>query len=253
LAFNKIGIFNMKNKLKTTALALALSAFSTATLANDPALLGKMQSHFPGTPINSAERVDGVPGLVEMVVNNVHIFYAAEDGSKIFIGHIFDPKTNTDLTQAKINELTKFTWSDLPHHAAITIKKGDGSREFAVFSDPNCGFCKRLEHELEQVDNYTMHVFLAPMQAMNPQAVELSRQIFCSADPAQAYREYMLNGVRPAQRPGSCSATEIDDVSRFVTNQGISGTPNLVGKNGEARPGYMPAAQLNQWLNENGR
>jgi hypothetical protein len=61
---------------------------------------------------------------------------------------------------AKLNEV-KF--DNLPFENAIKFVKGNGSRKLAVFSDPECPFCKKFEQELTKVDNITVYIFPYPI------------------------------------------------------------------------------------------
>lgn len=236
------------NQLKPISLAL-LVLFSAQVNADDN-LKQHMQSKFPSTPITHAQNVDGMPGMIELIVGGKQIFYTNIDGSRLLIGHIFDPKNNMDLTQQKLDKLNKVDWSLLPLKDAITIKKGKGEREFAVFTDPDCPYCKKLEEEIKLLDNITVHIFAYPL-AMHPQAKEVAQKIMCAKDKAKAWLDYMSSGIQ-AQNDGKCAASQsIDRNLTLGEKMGVNGTPALIARNGKVKPGFMPAASLESWLNEN--
>jgi thiol:disulfide interchange protein DsbC len=236
--------------MKKIALGIMAATISLSALANDE-LTAKMKTKFPGTPIDSAEYVEGIPGLVEMIVGKNKIIYTSEAGDKVVIGHIYDTKTNADLTQNKINQLSKIEFGKLPFQQSFTVKKGDGSREFAVFTDVDCPYCRKLEQELSKLDNYTMHVFLFPLE-MHKDAKARSQAIWCSSDRAKNFTDYMKTGLLKVSDT-TCDTSVIEKNVRFGFENGISGTPNLIGKNGVVVPGFMPAAKLDAWLNQNGK
>ncbi|MBD3821239.1 MAG: DsbC family protein [Thiotrichales bacterium] len=236
--------------MKKITLAVLAATISFGAIANDE-LANKMRAKFPGTPIDSAQYVDGIPGLVEMIVGKNKIIYTSEAGDKVVIGHIYDTKTNTDLTQNKINSLSKIEFDKLPFQQSFTVKKGDGSREFAVFTDVDCPYCRKLEQELSRLDNYTMHVFLFPLE-MHKDAKARSEAIWCSTDRAKNFQDYMKTGLLKVSDT-TCDTSVIAKNVRFGFDNGISGTPNLIGKNGTVVPGFMPSAKLDAWLNQNGK
>lgn len=239
---------SLSKKALTTALVLILAMPAMA----DEATKAAMQAKFPGTPITDASPVADFPGLVELVFGKNQIFYTNTEGSRLLIGHIFDPKTNTDLTQQKIESMSVVDWSLLPLKDAITIKKGKGEREIAVFTDPECPYCKKLEEELKLVDNVIIHVFTYPLP-MHPQAKPIAESIWCAKDKAKAWTDFTLTGAKPAN-DGTCAAAQA--VSRNLAlgeKLGITGTPAIIARNGKMKPGYMPAAQLEIWLNENAK
>jgi thiol:disulfide interchange protein DsbC len=58
---------------------------------------------------------------------------------------------------------------------ALKTVRGNGQRQLAIFSDPNCGYCKRLEKSLQQLDNVTIYTYLIPI--LSPDSAQKSKQI----------------------------------------------------------------------------
>lgn len=241
---------NFKKNILSVALITSALAISSNAIANEK-LTEQMREKFKGTPIHSANYVDQIPGLVEIIVGKNKIIYTNEAGNRFIIGHIYDTKTNTDLTQQKINQLSKMDFNSLPFEQSFTVKKGDGSREFAVFTDVDCPYCRKLEQELQKLDNYKMHVFLFPLNN-HKEAKNRSEAIWCSKDKAKVFQEYMASGLL-GSTDRSCDVSVIEKNVRFGFENGVSGTPNLIGKNGVVVPGFMPAPKLDAWLNRNGK
>ncbi|MCH9741632.1 MAG: DsbC family protein [Proteobacteria bacterium] len=239
----------LKSKLSLALLAATMSfqAFAADNLTTE------MQGKFPNTPITSATELSDFPGVVEMVVGGKQIFYTNKDGSRLLIGHIFNPTTNTDLTQAHLDELNIVDWASLPMKDSITIKKGKGEREIAVFTDPDCPYCKKLEQEMEHIDNVTIHLFMYPLTSLHPNSKNIAQSVACSKDKPKAWSDYVLNGTAPQAKSDCEAAKMVDRNIEFGTKMGLSGTPAIIAKNGHVKPGYMPAAQLDQWLDANAK
>jgi len=85
---------------------------------------------------------------------------------------------------------------------AIVWKNGTGARKLVVFSDPNCGYCKRLEVDLQKLKNVTVYTFLIPV--LGPESGEKSKNIWCSKDQAKAWLGWMLEGKLPVRSMGVC-------------------------------------------------
>jgi thiol:disulfide interchange protein DsbC len=235
-----------KIAVSTTLAASVLLPFSASA---DQSLTEHMRKVLPGTPITSAERVPSISGLIELTMGK-HILYASEDGSIVVAGHLYDTRLQQDITQAKIDKLNKINWKDLPFEHGITIQKGNGSREFAVFTDVDCPFCRRLEQSLSHLTDYKVHVFFF---AIKPSGRAATASIWCSEDRGQAFTNYMLEGQMPSADPSSCNTKSLEITFKFAEQNGVSGTPALIGKNGVVKPGFMEPAQLDAWLNQNGR
>lgn len=234
----------MKKTFIASIIGLTLSA---NVMALDKA---SVQAKMPGTPVTSVSPVAGFSGLYELVVGKNKIFYINENVDKMIIGHVFDLQTRRDLTNEKVRSLSVVDYKKLPFEDSFTVKKGDGSREFAVFTDPQCPFCKKLEKSLDSVTDYTMHVFMMPLTSLHPGSVKVAENIFCSSDKAKSWHDYVLRG-KPVKE-AKCK----NPVERNIAlgdSLGVTGTPALIGVNGVTKAGYMVPKDLNIWLDKNGK
>ena len=82
---------------------------------------------------------------------------AAATNSDMQFGDMVDAKTRKNLTEARLNDHGRINFDSLPLQRAIKVVKGDGSRRFAVFSDPDCPFCQQLEKTMASVTNVGSH------------------------------------------------------------------------------------------------
>jgi thiol:disulfide interchange protein DsbC len=235
--------------MKKSLTLLALLFATTTAFSQNIDLKNSLQKKFPNTKITSAEYIVEVPGLVELIVDRNKVIYTNMDGSLFLIGHICDTKTGGDITQQRINGLASINYSDLPFQDSIKVVKGNGAREFAVFSDPACPYCRKLEGELAKMDNYTMHVFPSTFKSAGK---KIMARIYCEANPAKAWTDFMQKGVQPSSNE-QCGVDKITRTVKLATEIGVSGTPALIAKNGTVRPGYAPAAQIEAWLNANSK
>ena len=185
-----------------------------------------------------------IPGLYEVVTGD-HIFYTDKKAQYLIDGQMFDLKGRKNLTEARARKLFAVDFAALPLDLAIKKVKGDGSRTMAYFTDPNCGYCKKLEQELRDVDNVTLYLFLYPIFEGSAEKVQ---GILCSADKVKAWDDLMLNGVQPAAGTCDVPTGKVMELGRKLK---VNGTPALIFANGVINPGYMPAANLNKALDDN--
>jgi thiol:disulfide interchange protein DsbC len=185
-----------------------------------------------------------IPGLYEVVTGD-HIFYTDKNAQYLIDGQMFDLKGRKNLTEARARKLFAVDFASLPLNLAVKKVKGDGSRTMAYFTDPNCGYCKKLEQELKNVDNVTLYLFLYPIFEGSAEKVQ---GILCSADKVKAWDDLMLNGVQPAAGKCDVPTAKVMELGRKLK---VNGTPALIFANGVINPGYMPAANLNKALDDN--
>ncbi len=91
--------------------------------------------------------------------------------------------------------ISAISFDSLPLESAIKIVSGNGSRRIAIFEDPNCGYCKRLERDLAVLKDVTIYTFIYPV--LGPDSDTKSRAIWCSKDAMGDWRKLMLDGVAP--------------------------------------------------------
>ena len=157
---------------------LVFGFFSEAIWADEAALRKAIQPHFADSKIESVKKTPYL-GLYEVVVGD-EVFYTDDKADYFFFGHVIDTRTRTSMTNERIQEIKaarRVPLDSLPLQSAIKIVKGDGKRRVAIFTDPNCPYCKQLEKELINVTNVTIYTLLYPVLKGS---MELSKKIWCS-------------------------------------------------------------------------
>ncbi|MGB4467475.1 MAG: DsbC family protein [Azovibrio sp.] len=197
-----------------------------------------------GAPVTSITKA-GYLGLYEVYFDG-QILYTDEKVSAILAGNLIDAKTMTSVTEERMKKLNAIKFSDLPLNQAIKQVKGNGKRVLVTFEDPNCGYCKRLAKDLAKLDNITLYTFLYPI--LSEDSIKKSRQIWCAADQAKAWNDWMLKGKVPAGKE-DCDTTAIINNQEFGQKLRITGTPTLFFADGERVGGAIPMARIEQKLN----
>lgn len=225
------------------ALMLTLM-FTAACNAGQDTIKKNLEARFPGIQVDSVSK-SPLPGLYEVVVDGSHIVYVDQDAKYLLEGVLVETATKRNLTEERINKLTAVNFDSLPLSQAIKVVHGDGSRRLAVFSDPDCPFCRKLEPELAQLKNVTIYIFPYPLP-MHTDAARKARVIWCSPDPSKAWDDFMLRG-KLADNKGDCP-NPIDANLALGQKLNVQGTPNIILPNGQRIPGLVPADRLAQML-----
>ncbi len=226
--------------------ALALVLISGGARADEAFVKKQLAERFPDLPIQGMKAAP-VAGWYE-VFSGDRLFYVDEKADFVFIGSIVDTKTKRNLTEERIRDLLRVKFDALPFNDAIKIVKGDGKRKIAVFEDPECPYCKKLEAELVQLNNYTLYVFLFPLDQLHPDATNKSKKAWCAKDRAKAWTDLMTKGQVP-QNTGDC-ATPIARNIALAGQLHISGTPAVIFEDGRMVPGAIPKEQIEKFLSE---
>jgi thiol:disulfide interchange protein DsbC len=227
--------------LLSVSLAHAADADKTAAIKDT---LQKNYAQLIG-PVDQVNK-SPIPGLYEVVTGD-HIFYTDETAQYLIDGQLFDLKARSNVTEARSRQLFAIDFDQLPLDLALKKVKGNGKRKLAYFTDPNCGYCRKLEHELQNVSDVTLYLFLYPMFDGSAEKVQA---VWCSKDRIKAWDDLMLKGVQPAA--GKCDVPSAQ-VRQLGAKLKVNGTPALIFANGTINPGYMPAAALNKALDDNSK
>ncbi len=173
-----------------------------------------------------------IAGVYEVFANG-NIFYVDKTVSYVFVGgSLLEDATKKNLTAERLSELTSIKFDTLPFQNAIEIKKGTGAYKFAVFSDPDCPFCKTLEQGLDKLalTDYTAYVFLFPLKELHPDAAAKAESIWCAKDKSQAWTNLMVKGDAPQK--ATC-ANPLEDNEKLADKLGVAGTPTIYLNDGK--------------------
>ena len=226
--------------------ALALLLLAGASFADEATIRKNMAERIPQLKQIDEVSKTAVPGIFEIRVNGTEIFYTDADANYLFQGNLIDTKQRRNLTEERVEKLSAIAFDSLPLKDGFTIVRGNGKRKLAVFEDPNCGYCKRFERDLQKVDNVTITMFLYPI--LSPDSTEKSKGVWCAKDKAKAWLDFMVRDVAIPPAAASCDASALARNLELGKKYKISGTPTLVFADGSRVPGAISAAEVEKYL-----
>ena len=226
------------------AAALAL-AFSTPASAQESTIRKTLAERIPQLEKIDEVRTTPMAGLYEVRVGT-DVFYTDAKGNFLIQGELIDTKARRNLTEDRIAKLSAVDFSTLPLKDAFVTVRGNGKRQLVVFADPNCGYCKRFERDLQKIDNVTVHTFLYPI--LSPDSAEKSRNIWCGKDRTAVWDDWMLRDKTPTD--ASCDTTALQRNLAFGKKHKITGTPTLIFTDGSRVPGAIASADLEKRLTD---
>lgn len=221
------------------ALALLAPAGADETLVR---LL--FQQRFPAAQVENVAPAP-LPGLYEVYADG-RLWYVDGNVDYVFQGTLADARSRRNLTAERLNRLVALPVEDLPLELAIRLVHGDGSRRLAVFTDPECGYCRQLEQELSRVGDVSIYVFLLPSEALHPGSTLTATRIWCAGDRAAAWSWSMLQGGRLEGREDCL--TPFEQIAGLARKLRIVGTPTLIFADGRRIAGVVSTAQVESAL-----
>ncbi|MDD5366683.1 MAG: DsbC family protein [Gallionellaceae bacterium] len=226
------------------ALSFTCPAAEAPAFPSPDVVRARLLERYPATRIDSV-RASGLPGIYELAMGR-KIAYVDADGQYFLFGHLFDLAANRDITEERIQDLSRVDVSEIAADQLLDAGAAQGKRVVYVFSDPACVHCRHLEKTLSTLPGVTVHTVMLPLQEGS---MSLAKDIWCAPDRRAAWSAWMLRETTPPRASGQCEAEavmkrNIDLASRF----GIRATPGLVSADGRVSLGAMNANDLAAWL-----
>jgi thiol:disulfide interchange protein DsbC len=249
-------IFGATSALLLGAVAHAQTSAAPAPASNARAAVDTIRKTLtprltPGTVID-AIAPSPVHGLFEVQIGS-ELLYVTESGTFMFQGDLVNLETGSNLTKARsealITQMEKAVMPDLWSSAALAdavkLVKGKGTRKVVVFEDPYCGYCKKLRQSFAELDDITIYTFM--VAGLSADSAPKARDLWCAADRAKAYDDWMTRGKAPASADKSCT-DPIKRVAALAKRLGVAPVPHVLFSDGTKNMGYLSAGDLNARL-----
>jgi thiol:disulfide interchange protein DsbC len=227
-----------------SAAMAGLLAMSSASFAQEAAIRKNLAERLP--VFSKIDEVSKTPmnGLYEIRVNESDIFYTDAEGNFLIQGNLIDTRAKRNLTEERTEKLSAIDFNSLPLKDAFAVVRGNGKRKMAVFEDPNCGYCKRFERDLQKVNDVTVYMFLYPI--LSADSTDKAKNIWCAKDKPKAWQDLMVRD-QPVPK-ASCDTGVLDRNIEFGKKHKITGTPTLFFANGSRIPGAVTSQQVEKYL-----
>lgn len=233
----------------------ALAFFSaTASVAADPdpklaAVQEKVSGMFeaiePGNV--SASPVEGWYTVQKGSI----VAYVSEDGRYLLQGDLIDLDQNVNLSELSRNDARRELVGALSDEQAILFSPADVKHSVTVFTDIDCGYCRKLHAEIDGYLERGIEVryVLYPRNGPASRAWSTSEDVWCSRDRGKALTAAKLDRQFETSK---CDASMISTHYMLGQDVGLSGTPAIVFEDGTLVGGYLPPAALASRLERNG-
>lgn len=235
----------MKHMIRQFSLAVLIGLCSAVSMADVATVSKNIKQQHPQLKLDNIQATE-MKGIYSASMDG-QVVYLNDDAQHILAGSMIRLKDQHNLTKDLLIQQNSVDWKKLPLQDAIKSVRGTGKRQIAIFSDPNCPYCKQFEVELKKLDNITIYTFILPLKA---QSVAPSKQVYCEKNPALAWENLITKAQLPTSQT-SC-ANPVERNMALAHRLGVNGTPAIIFSNGFKVMGAYPAAQIEQIFKEFG-
>lgn len=188
-----------------------------------------------------------VPGMLQVRLGS-DIVYMSEDARYLMQGRMLDLETRQDLTDKAMNEVRRELIGGLDREQTITFGNDDAAFDLYVFTDVDCGYCRRLHQQIDDYNEAGIRVNYAafPRAGIGSESFQKMVSVWC-ADDRQAALTLAKGGGTP--EPAECDSP-VEEQYKLGQSLGVTGTPALITPNGDLIPGYVPPNDLRARLEQ---
>lgn len=239
----------MKSSLRKVIIMLSACLFISPVFAEN-AELEEARKNIPKviTGVNPQNIFPSpVDGLFQVLMPP-RFFYASADGRYLVDGDLIDMKTKQNISQGPRNQSVSAAIDGMGEDSMIIFGKKDMKHTVTVFTDIDCGYCRKLHNEIKKYNEAGIRIrYLAyPRAGIGSGAYNKAEAVWCSKDQSKAMTD-AKNGVNVKSENCKNPVAKHFTLGQMI---GIRGTPALVLEDGTVVPGYIPAARLSEALNQ---
>ena len=234
---------------KIRLLIVALVSLASPYAWSDPATQAIETALKQAMPSLKPDSIKPSPiaGLYE-VVSGPKLFYASADGKYVMQGTLIDVAARADLTEPRLMGARLAALDKIGRDKMIQFKPKTAKHGVYVFTDIDCGYCRKLHSEMDQylAQGIEVRYLFFPRAGKGSESWSKAISVWCAKDRAAA--------LTKAKKGENIEAKQCDNPveqhTELGSELGAQGTPMIVTEKGSILPGYVPAAQLAKILEQ---
>ncbi|MDA9955391.1 thioredoxin fold domain-containing protein [Gammaproteobacteria bacterium] len=226
-------------------------AFSLDGIANETEIVTKINQVLPAGMSVKGIKQSQVDGLFVVDIGDLQPIYASKDGNFFLYGEMYAIKNgellNTTKQEISLNRRAILD-SELSEKDFITFAATDEKHVITVFTDVDCGYCRKFHGEIEDYNaqGITVNYVAFPRSGLESDSYNKIVSAWCSSDPKGTLTA-LKEGRDPALK--LCEDHPVEDHYLLGQRIGITGTPAIISSSGDLLPGYLPPMELLKKLN----
>jgi len=230
-------------------LFLLLAAVSVPVGADadlEQRLGAKVKSILPDAEIQAISP-SVIPGMYEVVVNG-DLLYLTGDGRYALQGELMDLEQRRNLSEERRSEVRRLALAAVDANNTIEFVASNPKHVLYVFTDVDCGYCRRMHSEIDQLlqGGVSVRYLAYPRAGLGSESYDKTVSVWCAKDRKQALTDAKLG--KPV-KSAKCDAP-VADQFKLGQHLGVKGTPATFLESGEQVGGYVPPPQLIEYLNK---
>ncbi|MDA7802733.1 thioredoxin fold domain-containing protein [Gammaproteobacteria bacterium] len=204
----------------------------------------------PESKIESIEE-SVIDGLFKVYFGDLQPLYVSEDGNYFIYGDLYQIEKGSvkNLSIVDLDNRRKVLLDAIPVEDLIQYKSENQKHNIFVFTDVDCGYCRKFHSQISEYNNLGISVNYAafPRSGIDGETYQKMVSVWCSDD-----KKNLLSTLKEDGEIKSlfCTNQPITEQYNLGKNLGVTGTPAIFTSNGSQIKGYVPPDELIKRLME---
>jgi len=196
-------------------------------------------------------RPSPVEGIFEFV-QGAEVGYVTSDGKYFFGGDLFEIDSRKNVTDERRSVAREKLLAGAPESEMIVFSPAAPKHTITVFTDIDCGYCRKLHSEIKELNNLGVRVryMFYPRSGPGTDSWKAAESVWCSKNRNEALTQAKKGQAVQAK---TCGPTPVARQYQLGEELGIRGTPGIFMKNGAYVAGYLPPAKLLEAIKDSER
>jgi thiol:disulfide interchange protein DsbC len=200
---------------------------------------------FPGLKAEDV-RPSAVPGMFEVALG-ADTVYVSADGKYLIAGDLYEVETRNNLTESGRADLRRKVFAEVDERDMIIFAPAKTKHTITVFTDVDCGYCRKLHGEIEELNKLGVRVRYMAYPRSGPGTEDWSKMeaVWCAKD-----RKAAITQAKRGEplKSAECGATPVAKQYELGEEVGVRGTPAIYTARGDYIGGYLTPDKMLETL-----
>jgi thiol:disulfide interchange protein DsbC len=222
-----------------------LISFSVFVFSDKELISAKLENILPADAVIESIEPSVFDGIYKVYYGDLQPIYVSQDGNFFIYGDMYQINSNRiiNITNEETKSRRVDLLSSISSNELIIFKSKNEISAITVFTDVDCGYCRKLHSQISEYNKVGITVKYAafPRSGIGTQTFTRMVGAWCADDPKKVITD-LKNDKK--LNLDFCDGQPI--AKHYVIGQklGISGTPAIITPDGELIPGYVSPEEL---------
>ena len=222
-----------------------LISFSVFVFSDKELISAKLENILPADAVIESIEPSVFDGIYKVYYGDLQPIYVSQDGNFFIYGDMYQINSNRiiNITNEETKSMRVDLLSSIPSNELIIFKSKNEISAITVFTDVDCGYCRKLHSQISEYNKVGITVKYAafPRSGIGTQTFTRMVGAWCADDPKK-----VITDLKNDKKLNLDFCDDQPIAKHYVIGQklGISGTPAIITPDGELIPGYVSPEEL---------